>query len=37
VRRYFELAGTILAGTIFAPIALWVISIVVLVALLFGL
>ena len=37
MRRYFDFAVTALAATIFAPIALWVISIVVLVAFMFGL
>ena len=37
MRRYFDFAVTALAATIFAPIALWVISIVVLVAFMLGL
>ena len=37
MRRYFDIALTILAATIFAPVALWIIAVVVLLAFLIGL
>ena len=37
MRRYFDIALTTLAATVFAPVALWVIAVVVLFAFLIGL
>ena len=37
MRRYFDIALTALAATVFAPVALWVIAVVVLFAFLIGL